>query len=78
MRIMLPILAALSFFGGFAVFGNAKSAVHEIEGLILFLISSVFISGACTVEALLLGRKSNTNKWREGSRETQKAGRQHD
>jgi hypothetical protein len=57
MRILLFILAILAFLAGASIFAAAKSAIHEIEGFMLFLISAVFISGAGVVEAVNLLRK---------------------
>lgn len=60
MRVLLFILAILAFLAGGAILGGAKSAIHEIEAFILFLISAVFISGAGIVEAVNRLRKELT------------------
>ncbi|MDA1143295.1 MAG: hypothetical protein O3B01_32465 [Planctomycetota bacterium] len=57
MRVILAILAIAAFFAGAAILGDAKSAIHEIEAFILFLISAVFISGVGIVEAVNQLRK---------------------
>lgn len=44
MRILLFLLAVLTFLAGAGILAAAKSAIHEIEAFILFLISAVFIS----------------------------------
>jgi len=36
---------------------GAKSAIHEIEGFLLFLISAVFLVGAAIVDAIHTQRK---------------------
>jgi 4-hydroxybenzoate polyprenyltransferase len=62
MRIMLFILAILVFLAGVGILADAKSAIQEIEAFILFLIASVFISGAGVVEAVNLLRKDMASK----------------
>ncbi len=57
MRILLWILAIVALLVGAIIFAAAKSAIHEIEGFMLFLISAVFISGAGVVEAVNRLRK---------------------
>lgn len=57
MRILLFIVAIVSFSDGPRVMAVAQSAVHEIEAFILFLIGAVFISGAAVVEAVNTVRK---------------------
>ena len=49
MVIVLFLLAAVTFFIGCGFFAAAKSAIHEIEGLICFLISAIFLSGGAIV-----------------------------
>ena len=46
------VIAALALLGGFVVFAGAKSAVHEIEAGILFLIVAVLWSAAATIDAI--------------------------
>lgn len=57
MRFLLFILASLAFLAGACVLVFAKSAIHEIEALILFLIAAVFCSGAGIVDAVVHLRK---------------------
>jgi uncharacterized membrane protein YoaK (UPF0700 family) len=57
MRIILFVLAIFAFVGGAAILTTAKSAAHEIEGLILLVICAVLLSGAGIVEAINLVKK---------------------
>ena len=52
MRILLFLFATLALLAGAIIFTAAKSAIHEIEAFILFVISAVLISGAGVVEAV--------------------------
>lgn len=52
MRITLFLLACLSFLGGGAIMLQARSAVHEIEAFVLFLIAATLLAGAAIVEAI--------------------------
>ncbi len=52
MRILLFVTAVLTLLFGLGVFASAKSAIHEIEAFVLFLISAVCMSGAGIVEAV--------------------------
>jgi len=52
MKYLLFISAILGFLAGIAILAGAKSAVHEIEGFILFLLSAVCMSGAGIIEAV--------------------------
>lgn len=61
MRIILFVLAVFAFIGGAAILTRANSAAHEIEGLILFVIFAVFLSGAGIVEAINLLKKERTS-----------------
>lgn len=56
MRVLLFIAAVLAFLAGVGILVSAKSAVHEIEGFILFLIAAVCLSGAGIIEAVVLMR----------------------
>ena len=52
---MEKILRAFSFIAfafGVLMFFSAKSAIHEIEGLVLFLIGAVFISAAFVINTI--------------------------
>ena len=42
---------------GIMIFASAKSAIHEIEAFLLFLIGAVFLVGAAIVEAINSQRK---------------------
>ena len=57
MRVFLFILCVLSFLAGVMILAGAKSAIHEIEGFLLFLIGAVFLIGAAIVEAINRQRK---------------------
>jgi hypothetical protein len=57
MRIFLLILCVLSFLAGLMIFAKAKSATHEIEAFLLFLIAAVFLIGAAIVDAIHSQRK---------------------
>ena len=61
MRIILFVLAVFAFIGGAAVLITAKSAAHEIEGLILLVIFAIFLTGAGIVEAINLLKKEMTS-----------------
>ena len=52
MRVLLFILAIVAFLVGVGILSSAKSAIHEIEAFILFLIGAVLISGVAIVEAV--------------------------
>lgn len=52
---MKYILIGIGFFAllsGFGILASAKSAIHEIEAFILFLISSVLISSSSIIIAI--------------------------
>lgn len=57
MRIVLAILCVLTFLGGCSIMAGAKSAIHEIESFILFLISAVLLIGGAVIEALSRSHK---------------------
>jgi hypothetical protein len=64
MRFILFVLAVFAFIGGAAILTTAKSAAHEIEGLILLVIFSIFLTGAGIVEAInLLKKEINSSKF---------------
>ena len=52
MRILLFLGAVLAFLFALLLLLVAKSAIHEIQAFILFLISAVCLSGAGIVEAV--------------------------
>lgn len=49
---MLFLLSLLAFVFGAVIFSMAKSAIHEIEGFLLFIISSILLIGSAIIEAL--------------------------
>ena len=64
MRFILFVLAVFAFIGGAAILTTAKSAAYEIEGLILLVIFSIFLTGAGIVEAInLLKKEINSSKF---------------
>jgi hypothetical protein len=68
MHVFLFILCILSFFVGGMMFVAAKSAIHEIEASLLFLISAVSLVDAATVEVierLLKAEREAMNAMRE-------------
>ena len=52
MKVFLFILAVLAALAGAGTLVSAKSAIHEIEAFILFLVGAVCLSGAAIVEAV--------------------------
>jgi len=52
MKVILVILGMLALLGGIGIFGNAKSAVHEIEAFILILIFATSVGSAGIVDAV--------------------------
>lgn len=48
-QILLFSFSAITFLIGVVAFKVAKSAIHEIEGLILFNAAAVFLTGAFIV-----------------------------
>lgn len=56
MRILLFALFGAAFFTGFVVLREAKSAIHEIEAFLLFLISAVLLVGAAIIEGITQAR----------------------
>ena len=52
MRILLFLIAGFTFLGGLGILFGAKSAIHEIEAFLLFIISIISISGAGIVDAV--------------------------
>ncbi len=69
MRILLFILAIFALFAGATILVDAQGAIHEMEALILFLISAVFITGAGVVEAVNLLRKEMATVKKQASNE---------
>ena len=56
--IILLVMSMVSYYFGNATLANSKSAVHEIAGLIEYLIAAVFFTGAMIVAAVLDGSAS--------------------
>lgn len=52
MKILLLTFSVLAFLVGFIILGGAKSAIHEIEGFVLFVVSAIFLSGSAIVGAV--------------------------
>jgi hypothetical protein len=50
--MIVRVLAGLAALVGLVVFVSAKSAIHEIESFVLFLIAAVLFSGAEIVLAI--------------------------
>lgn len=53
MRIVLSVFGVIALVVGFVIFAGAKSAVHEIEGLICVVISAVCIGSAVITSAVM-------------------------
>jgi hypothetical protein len=51
------VFAGVSFLIGLCMFGLARSAIHEIAGLVCLVIAAIFFSGAAIVDALRTLRK---------------------
>ncbi|MCT7572220.1 hypothetical protein [Aliarcobacter butzleri] len=58
MKYVLIVFGALMIFSGFGILSSAKSAIHEIESFIMFLIASVLISSASIIMAIEKKQKS--------------------
>lgn len=56
MRILLFVLAMLSFLAGFIFIAITKSAATQIEGFILLATSAILFAGAGIIEVLNLIR----------------------
>jgi len=52
MRNVLAVISILSFLAGAGILSESKTAIHEIEGFLLFLISASTLSGAGIIEAI--------------------------
>ena len=57
MHIFLSIFSVLAFLAGLGVLIGATGAIHEIEGFVLMLISSVLLVGAAIVDAIRYARE---------------------
>lgn len=63
MRVILFILAILAFLAGFGILVAAKSAVHEIEAFVVYVVAAVLLSGAAIVDAILNLPKRLAQHW---------------
>lgn len=52
MKVVLFVLSVLAFLAGFAILQGSKSAIHEIEAFVLYIVSAVLFSGAAIVGAI--------------------------
>ena len=52
MKTILLVLAVLAFLSGLGILGSAKSAIHEIEAFVLYIVSAVLFSGSAIVGAI--------------------------
>jgi len=52
MRVLLFVLCAFALLVGTVILLAARSAIHEIEAFVLFLIAAVLLIGAAIVEAI--------------------------
>ena len=51
MRVLLFLLSIVAGVFGFILLAAAKSAIHEIQAFMLFLIAAVTFSGAGIIDA---------------------------
>lgn len=51
-RIVLAVLAVVSFFVGIVTFMGARSELGEIQAFLLLLIAAVFFVGAAIVDSI--------------------------
>lgn len=72
MAAMLGIWGMLSFFLGLVLIAGAKSAIHEIEAGIAFLVATVSIGTGCIVESVQDLRKDLNKDGGEATRRTLK------
>jgi len=52
MKVVLFVLSVLAFLAGFGILQGSKSAIHEIEAFVLYIVSAVLFSGAAIVGAI--------------------------
>ena len=69
MRIILFFGAIAAILFGFMMLVAAKSAIHEIEAFILFLIGAVCLSGAGIIDAMYAMQKKLLDELRPISSE---------
>ena len=70
MKTLCLILAVLAFLLGLGIFNEAKSAIHEIESFILFVISAILLSGYGIMNELAKLQENPTKKDTAGSEVT--------
>lgn len=64
-QVALFVMGAIACAVGALIFGGAKSAIHEIEALVLFLIGAVLYGSGSVVRSLdriADGTSSHTTK----------------
>jgi purine-cytosine permease-like protein len=57
MKVLLFIISLIVLTLGALIFTSARSAIHEIEAFLLFLIASVFMCTAALLESLHVLRR---------------------
>jgi Na+/pantothenate symporter len=68
MRILFSVLGIISFLWGFLMLALSKSAIHEIQAYVMFLITVVLFVGAAVIDAAaglratLRSIEANTNR----------------
>lgn len=66
MVILLFLLSLLALVVGIAILSSAKSAIHEIEAFLLFIIASLLFVGAAIIETIRTAAK----QWTTGAGRT--------
>ncbi len=59
MRFLLFIFSILAFAYAFIISVVSKSAIHEIEAGVYFLIATFFLCSAAIVDAIVFARKES-------------------
>lgn len=57
MRLILFLFSVLALLAGSGILAGAKSAIHEIEAFILFLIAAVLFSAAAVIDSIIANRR---------------------
>jgi len=65
LMLILRIVGFIAIIAGGGIFASAKSAVHEIEGLMLFLIASVLISSSFIIDTISKAKENKEQKVEE-------------
>jgi hypothetical protein len=60
--VILFVLSVIAFLAGLVILSAANSALHEIEGFVLFVIAAVLLSGASIVDAIMVLPKRRTKQ----------------